>query len=228
MSAELSGKAKGADRHPWDWYVEEQWVTHALASHVDLERDVTYLDPTCGLGNIPAALATLGLTAFGTDIAQRTDARHFMGEHDFLGDQVHMLEALPALSIVMNPPFSFQNGVLVRGLAEQIIRRALAIATHKVCALLPLKWLASQGRYSLFTEWTPFGVYVLMERPSMPPGHKIGELGGQAHKHGKVDYMWVVWDRRREPLRDRDGIPFAPTYWIPPRAKAQRELLLAA
>src|SRR3546814_5718914 len=37
----------------------------------------------------------------------------------------------------------------------------LSIATHKVCALLPLKWLASAGRYRLFTEETPIGVWIL-------------------------------------------------------------------
>src|SRR3546814_21034174 len=91
--------------------------------------------------------------------ARNPDHCLFLGEHDFLGEQRHILEASDRLSIIMNPPFSFQNGRLVRGLAEKCIRRALSIATHKVCALLPLKWLASEGRYRLFTEHTPIGIW---------------------------------------------------------------------
>ncbi|MEJ7933627.1 hypothetical protein WG907_05050 [Sphingobium sp. AN558] len=213
---ELASSPAGNARHPWDWYVEEQWVTHALCDVLPMEPDVTYLDPFAGRCHIPDALADRGLTAFGTDLFERGDSPRFLGTHDFLGDQIHMLEAMPGLSIVMNPPFSYQNGCLVRGLAEKCIRRALSIATHRVCALLPIKWLASAGRFRLFTEHMPSGIYVLSERPSMPPGDQIAALGEAAYAHGKVDYVWIVWDRRSAP---RD---FAPTYWIAPREKPAR------
>ena len=227
MSGELTSRPKGSTRHAWDWYVEQQWVTHRLLDMIDMEQDVTYLDPFCGGMNIPDALGSRGLTAFGTDLFQRTDSPRFMGQHDFLGDQVHLLEASPALSIVMNPPFSYQDGRLVAALAERCCRRALAVATHKVCALLPLKWLGSQGRYRLFNELTPTGIWVLTERPSMPPGDLIEALGDDAFAHGKIDYMWIVWDKRREPMIDRDGRPFAPTFWIPPREKAGAQRVAA-
>ncbi len=222
-SAELAAAPKGTARHPWDWYVEEQWVTHRLLDFVDFERDVTYLDPACGLCHIPAALTDRGLKAFGTDIFRRCADPRFLGEHDFLGDQRHMLEASPALSIVMNPPFSCQDGRLVQKLAERFVRRALSLATHKVAALLPLKWLASAGRYRLFSEHLPT-IYVLSERPSMPPGNLIGQFDPRdAYKHGKVDYMWLVWDLQGSKLAH------APTIWIPPRPKAkiQHELAFA-
>lgn len=220
-------------RHPWDWYVEEKWVTHRLCDFVSLEPDVTYLDPFCGQCNIPDALGERGLQAFGTDLFQRTDSHRFMGVHDFLGDQIHLLEASSALSIVMNCPYSYQDGTLVRGLAERCIRAALAIATHKVAVLLPIKWLASKGRFDLFSEHSPSGgIHILCERPSMPPGDKIEELGKDAFAHGKQDYMWVVWDRRVPPMLDATGRPFAPTYWIPARAQEELEpelpLLIAA
>lgn len=233
MSAELTSlpkRRKGQKkpkRHPWDWYVEQDWVTHRLCDFVEMDPGVTYLDPFCGLGTIPRALSDRGLTAFGTDKFDRGDSRCFMGLHDFLGDQVHLLEAEPALSIIMNPPFSYQEGSLVRGLAEKCIRRALSIATHKVAALLPLKWQASAGRYSLFTDpaTRPVAIYILCERPSMPPGDKIASMGKDAWAHGKVDYMWVVWDKRVLPAEDRHGNPFVPTYWIPSRSfEAQAEL----
>lgn len=226
-AAELSGarprkRKKKVDRHPWDWYVEQAWVTQRLLDVLpDLERDVVYLDPACGLCTIPQTLVDNGFSAFGTDIVARIDNPLFLAEHDFLGDQVQLLEAAAGLSIFMNPPFSYQDGKLVRGLAEKFVRKALAIATHKVAVLLPLKWLASAGRVRLFTEFPPT-IYVLGERPSMPPGDKIAALGARsAWKRGKVDYMWLVWDKQAPRL------PHAPTFWIPQRPKLAPLLDLA-
>lgn len=231
MSAELTGpirtgtnrKSKKPDRHPWDWYVEQAWVTHRLIDVAGLEHHVNYIDPAAGLCTIPQALTDRGFTAFGTDKFQRTDSPLFLNEHDFLGQQHLLIEHWHPLSIVMNCPYSYQEGKLVRGLAERFVRKALSIATHKVCALLPLKWMGSGGRVALFTEFPPT-IYVLAERPSMPPGDKIAALGTNAWKRGKVDYAWYVWDKQAPRL------PHAPTFWIPPREKiiAQLEVAVAA
>lgn len=220
MTAELSSRPDGKPRHPWDWYVEQSWVTHVLLDHLKaidagIEADVPLLDPFCGLGTIPLALRDRGLEAYGTDMFTRSDGPHFLGEHDFLGDQRHLLEMNGRLSVIMNPPFSYQNGQIVRGLAERCIRRALEIATHKVVALVPLKWLGSTGRYRLFSEMKP-QVHVLSERPSMPPGDEIEALGKNAWARGKVDYMWLVFDKHSP------ATPHAPTFWIPPRADQDR------
>ena len=210
VSGELA--TAGADRHPWDWYVEQAWVTHRLIDVAGLERHVNYIDPACGLCTIPRALNDRGFTAFGTDIERRTDDPLFLNEHDFLGQQHLLIEHWHPLSIVMNCPFSYQNGKLVRGLAERFVRKALGIATHKVCALLPLKWMASGGRVPLFTDFPPT-IYVLAERPSMPPGDKIAALGKRAWSRGKVDYAWYVWDLQAPVLPD------ARVIWIPPRER---------
>lgn len=216
MIAELTARPAGADRHPWDWYVEQQWVTHRLLDCAPIDRAPLIIDPCCGMGNILHALHAHDIVAVGADLVDR-GAPSFLGEHDFIGQQRAIWEALPAISIMMNPPFSFQDGRMVRGLAERFVRRALEIATHQVAVLLPLKWLASQERYRLFNDETPVGVWILTERPSMPPGDQIAALGKRAWARGKVDYMWVLWDKRRDPLRDADGRAFTPTYWIPPR-----------
>lgn len=213
MTAELSARKDGQARHPWDWYVEQHWVTQALIDMLDLETDVDYYDPFCGGGNIPTTLIDNGLRAFGTDKFQRTDAPFFMGEHDFLGDQRHIMEASPRLSIFSNPPFSYQDGRLVRSLALNIVRRAYAMATHKLCILVPLKWLSSKERYHFYTETKP-SIYVFAERPSMPPGTEIAKMGAKAFKRGKVDYIWLVWDKQRPNQHH------SPTYWIPPRNSA--------
>lgn len=216
MTAELSNNgSKKKPRHPWDWYIEEQWVTHALADMIELESHVDYLDPFCGQGNIPLALIERGLRAFGTDLFARTDAPFFIGQHDFLGPQRHMMEASPALSIIMNPPFSVQNGKMRRGLSLKIIKRALELATHKVCALVPLKWLASETRFAFFTDTKPT-ILVFSERPSMPPGDMIADLGDDAYRRGKVDYIWLIWDKKQPPVST------AQTLWIPPRLKLGR------
>ncbi len=184
------------ERHPWDWYVEEQWVTHRLLDFAPIDTNVMVLDPCCGGGNIVKALRDRRMAAFGMDLFDR-GAPHFLGCHDFIGDQRALLEAAEDLSIFFNPPFSYQDGAIVRGLAERFIRRAIDVATHQVAALLPLKWLGSGARYRLFAAHPPTGIYVMCERPSMPPGDKIDELGDDAFARGKVDYMWLLWDKRK-------------------------------
>jgi len=223
MTAELSNDSPGKEkkpRHPWDWYVEQKWVTHRLLDFAPIDLGINMIDPCCGMGNIINALRERNQPAFGTDLFDR-GAPHFLGLHDFLGDQRAIFEAISELSIIMNPPFSFQDGALVRGLAMQFVLRALDVATHQVAALLPVKWLASQERFALFSSRStaPIGAWILTERPSMPPGNEIEALGDNAWKRGKVDYMWVLWDKRREPHFDQRGDIFVPTYWIPPRDK---------
>jgi hypothetical protein len=229
MSAELPAAPKGQTRHPWDWYVEQEWVTHRLLDCAPIERNVTILDPCCGGGNIVRALRDRGHEAYGMDLFDR-GSPHFLGTHDFIGAERTLLEAHPQLSIIFNPPFSCQDGMLRRGLAERFIRRALQVATCQVAALLPLKWLSSSGRVDLFTSeaTAPIGAWILTERPSMPPGDQIEALGDSAFDRGKVDYMWLLWDKRRRPQQDQAGSIFVPTYWIQPRVMKARQLSLAA
>lgn len=220
MTAELSRAPAGADRHPWDWYVEQPWVTDRLLAHAPIDAGVAILDPCCGSGNIVRALRAHGHEAYGMDLFDR-GSPYFLGVNDWLGPQRTLFEIMGPRSIVMNPPFSYQDGRLARGLAMRFVLRALDAATHQVAALLPLKWLASQERYALFSRQTPIGIWVLTERPSMPPGDQIEALGKRAWARGKVDYVWILWDKRRTPATDRDGKPFAPTYWIPPRERVR-------
>lgn len=218
--------SSAATRHPWDWYVEESWVTQRLietlhgplcGSYDDWFVNDLIWDPCCGMGNVLAPFMELGLTVAGSDVQRRTSSPQFLFEHDFLADQSCLLDHWGPKSIVFNPPYSNQNGHKVRGLAEKFIRKAIELHANTVAALLPVKWLASEGRHTLFNEHVPRFVMILCERPSMPPGDVVEALGDNAFKHGKVDFMWVVWDRHvdLEPGETR-------TIWIAPRPKVRK------
>lgn len=100
--------------------------------------------------------------------------------------------------MVTNPPFK---------LAEQIVRRMLNLADHRVCVLQQLSFLASRGRQALFAEFPPSDVLVLSQRPSMPPGHLIAEMGDKAFRGGTTDFCWIVWTKPH----DRE----TRTRWLP-------------
>ncbi|MGE4321745.1 MAG: hypothetical protein AB7E60_01795 [Sphingobium sp.] len=211
------------DRHPQDWYVEQTWTVHALMQMVMFDLDYTIWDPCCGLGTIPGAFAAHGFMAFGTDLVDRTAAclaptLWFMGTHDLLGAQYHHLEAEPLLSVVFNPPYGCADDI-----AEHCVRRALSMASGLVCALLPIRWRASEKRFRfLGWEYRPRYIFEFCDRPSMPPGTALFDrdekTGGlSAWRRGKTDYAWYVWDRR---CPSPDTI----TRIIPPRTAAQKRL----
>jgi hypothetical protein len=223
VSAEIA--SAGFDKSPLDWYVEESWVTERLIWAEDQRvKSVGYhswgivWDPCCGSGNVLRAFEAHGYEVLGTDIQPRT-SRFSYGIHEYFSKR-DFLTYLPGgpkpkgyeYSIVANPPFSYKPGI-----AEAFCRRALSLATEKVAMLLPLKWLASEGRAKLFTEHPPRTIYVLSERPSMPPGHLVAERGIAAFERGKMDFIWIVWDVRRP-----TAVGDTRTVWIPPRDEAIR------
>lgn len=208
------------DRHPQDWYVEPTWTVRALAQAIPLDPDYTIWDPCCGLGTIPSALAEAGFRTIGTDLVDRwlpTEPLHlFMGEHDFLGAQRHLAEFWPLLTIVFNPPYSYEDDI-----AERCVRKALSLASGKVCALLPIRWRASEKRYRfLQEEFPPLEILEFCDRPSLPPGtalHQRDPATGKltAWQRGKIDYAWYVWDRHFPK-------PRTITRLLPPRTRDQK------
>lgn len=206
----------GFDKSPRDWYVEPDWATGELiAAEREIDGDAswgTVWDPACGMGTILSRFQDNRYWVWSSDIEFRGYAGGgFFQELDFVGNTEFVRSAAPKkrFSIVSNPPYSY-----VKGISEPFVRRALELATEKVAMLLPIKWQASQGRHRLFTEFPPTRIWILSERPSMPPGAMVEALGDKAFKRGKVDYMWVVWDVAN---------PTAVTEWrtIAPRRKAE-------
>jgi len=209
------------ERHPRDWYVEQTWTSRALMQMVVFDLDYAVWDPCCGLGTIPCAFAAEGFTAIGTDLVDRWSAQTlglphlFMGEHDFLGDQTHMMESWALLSIVFNPPYGCEADI-----AERCVRRALSVASGKVCALLPIRWRASEKRFDFFRRFPPVEILEFCDRPSMPPGTALDDRDPKtgkptAWRRGMTDYAWYVWDRHFPK-------PATISRLIPPRSAEQK------
>jgi hypothetical protein len=192
-------------RDPYDFYVEEPWCSGAL---FELEPFIgSILDPACGSGNILRSAKAHGLEAIGTDLVDRGPHCSSIGNFfdptfrarllDLCGGQVD--------NIVCNPPYG--RGVT----AAAFVTEAINLAYGKVAMLVQNKFPFSQRRHGFFTTppTAPARLYYLSERPSMPPGELL-QLGLIEPTGGKVDYLWIVWERSHR----------GPTtaHWLPPRS----------
>ena len=206
-----------AKRHPLDWYVDPIWCARQLALALggfwpeQLEKLAVW-DPCCGMGNTLQAAWELGLETIGSDLVDNVDWATFDECPDlirptwFRGDfREHEMAPIPC-SIVSNPPYSY-----IKDIAEAFARKALELSCKHVCILMPTKWLSSQARYRLFAEHTPLAILYLSQRPSMPPGDRIADMGNRAFSGGMVDYCWIVRDVTK-------SVPFGATraIWLPP------------
>jgi hypothetical protein len=175
-------------RHADDWYVEPSWCWQALYSTVPPGTlEGTVLDPACGGGTGLEYCAASGITAMGSDIADRGAG---IAGLDFLAPKY----PLRADNIITNPPYR---------LTVEFAYQALMYAPNAVALLVPLPFLASQRRYELFSTTPVAHVVVLSRRPSMPPGGMGIKASG-----GKEDYVWIVW------RHDHEGAPSI--HWAKP------------
>jgi len=192
-------------RHPNDWYVEPAWAVEAIIPvlapmmrrwYDSLLGIVSRVwDPCCGKGTTPAAFSRAGIEGWGTDLVDRgADRKLWLGTLDFLGDDEKVRGIrLHRMSIVSNPPYKR---------TEEFVRRALSLTRGVVAIVVPLNFLCSGGRFSLFMEeHPPLQLAFLSDRPSMPPGDKIEEMGDKAFTGGAIDYVWIIWDNRRPGVR---------------------------
>jgi len=212
-------------RHPYDWYIEPQWVTEQLIRAIGFREELTHgeaiWDPCCGLGNIPSVFEGWGFggRVWLSDIVRNVDAGNFVEAFEFFSADFLEVEKAPSrCSIVCNPPYSYCKGagryagmLISEAFARHALKLVRACGGRRVCMLLPSKWLASQARYRLFTEHPPLAVLHLCQRPSMPPGDRIAAMGNRAFRGGMVDYCWIVWDAAR-------AVRFGETrtVWLPP------------
>ena len=158
-----------------DWYVEPPEAVEALIRAEAFEGHV--YDPACGAGNIVKVFEAAGFEAYGSDLVPR---RGVEGEKSWdylkLGSQIPRPD-----NIVSNPPF---------GIAEDFLRQALLSTQRKICFLLRLAFLESEGRRWVFNETPLARVHVFSWRVSMPPGDSSATATG-----GKTAFAWFVWER---------------------------------
>jgi hypothetical protein len=188
----MTAPLKKKQAHVWtrgehDWYVEPSRASDALFRVEKFEGPIW--DPAAGKGNIVLSALDAGYEAFGTDIADRNPVEPpwFVGESDFLADNWRSRPLAP--NIVTNPPFYRAKG------AEAFIRKALSLATSKVCAFVDIRFVAGDARATgLFAEHPPTRVWVIHPRVSCPPGEYL-EAGGKAG-NGSSDWVWITWDQQ--------------------------------
>ena len=181
MTAAMRGPLRKRESSLWpreenDWYCEPRWCSERLFQ-VESFRGPVH-DPCCGAGAIVESARAAGLTATGSDIADRVPGQFPVV--DAMNDDTFRM------NIVSNPPFKLCNG------AAPLVARFLAMTALKVCLLLPSTWMNGAKR-SKWIEDTPLRrVWLLAPRPAMPTGHAIAD--GLKPGNGTTDYAWYVWD----------------------------------
>lgn len=192
MRGEISS-GRAAKRHPLDWYVEQGWewdqIVRAIGTD-DLRDGVAIWDPCAGYGHSGSRLEAQGYprillsdlvenvayddflrqpTFFSADFLETERFEGGITYRNGIGKLLQVPVEPNRLSIWMNPPYSYKPGI-----AEAFVRHALQLATHRVVALMPNKWLA--------------------------PGDRIHLMGNRAFRGGMVDYCAIMWDVQRPTL----------------------------
>lgn len=171
-------------------------------------------DACCGRGNILDVAKERGHQTVGSDIIDR-HARHKFFRGNFLKATRSPNPGDRRLSLICNPPYGDDNSGTGGGddIAQAFMRHAVQFPIYRAAFLVPIGFQASVGRYRFFTrDCRPSHIAICCERPSMPPGHMIEEMGAKAFKGGRLDYCWVVFtyphDQRCETIFLKpDSIP---------------------
>lgn len=214
MAGEISSGRK-ANSHPLDWCVEQGWewdqIVRQIGVEPELSEGVAIWDPCCGYGHSGSRLEGWGFAGriILSDLVPNVAWEDFSVKPRFFQADFLEQQSPPEspVSIFFNPPYSYRRGIL-----EQCVRQALRLATHRVVAIAPNKWLAAgKNRAPLFRrDFPPQTVMHFTQRPSMPPGDIIHLLGNKAYQGGQIDYCALVWDVRN-PTRHGD----TRTVWLP-------------
>ena len=217
MAGEVT-RTRPTSRHPLDWCVEEGWewdmVVRQIGTEPEASEDVAFWDPAAGFGHSASRLQGWFKGPFYlSDLVENVAYEDFDVRPTYFN--ADFLEALappaPRCSIFFNPPYSYRKGI-----GEAFVRRALQLATHRVVALFPLKWLyGGKVRGRMFRrDHPPQQVLVFTQRPSMPPGDMIPALerAGKAYKGGQIDYCALVWDVREPTAPGETRIIWLPRF----------------
>jgi hypothetical protein len=187
----MSTRHSEQPRAAGDFYVEPDWVPSALFGHLTLRGGLH--DPCCGIGTIVDVAARHGIAATGADIADRSAGRFPV--RDFLTD-----EGIYA-NVVANPPYRTALPIICHALNH-------VEAGGCVAVLMPIGFLASVRRYSLFIRPECELVLVLSRRPSLPPGDLLQRHGESIRGNGSTDFLWIAL-RRGGRIGDHTRIEWA-------------------
>jgi hypothetical protein len=161
-------------RHPEDWYVEEEWVNDRLFACETFEGRI--VDPACGIGRIVKAARRAGYKASGSDIVRRAPGYR-------VGNFFEQSRSVP--NLVSNVPFRF---------ALAFVGHSLNLAERKAALLLPAGWINGEARSRWLAKTPLKRIWHLAPRPSMPPGEIV-----VARKHkisnGTIDYVWLIFEQ---------------------------------
>lgn len=182
MNAPNNNRKVAYDRAADDWYVEPSWAADLLFGSGMLPAGLPVWDPACGAGTIVQAAKRAGRLAVGSDIVDRGGRER---DHDFFR---HRPFPVGPVAIVSNPPFD---------VALEWALRALSLDLGPVALIVQLRFLAGLTRAHLYAEFPPAYEAVFSDRPSMPPGTKVDELGAAAFSGGTIDFACVVWNADR-------------------------------
>ena len=196
MTKRLEGKAGQYPRDPHNWYREprstvEQLADVRLPNGDTLFGDDLIFDPCCGKGNVLDVFKSRGHRTVGSDIIDR-HPRHDFHQSNVLHRTTWPRVAGKPLSIVTNPPYGKQDGY--RSIGSDIVHRIINLAPFRRAAfLLPIEFLCGQDRFGMYQRWKPSHVAYCSERPSMPPGAMVEDMGDAAYTNGMADYCWIIW-----------------------------------
>lgn len=204
-----AARSKRWEQAPQAWYVEPEWCVEALFDAIPFGQDLIW-DPSCGRGTVLDVAKARGHETFGSDIVDRHARHRFTrGNFTLTQDRIPISKVGQPTSIVNNPPYSDPPGI-----AEAFMRKACALPVRMAAFVVPIAFLAGSERWRFFTQDVhPSDVLIMSERPTMPPGDKIDEMGARAFKGGMQDYCWIVY---RHPHRWATRIR-----WARPRSKLQ-------
>lgn len=190
-----AGKSYVQDPH--QWYREPRFAVEQVFAHLDMKSEVIW-DPCCGGGNILDVASDRRFRVVGTDIVDRPGRapRHPFAVRDFMKLREFPFRATASrVSIVCNPPYGKVNGVANMG--EQFIKHALnefADKCERMVFVLPIEFMAGQDRFfDIYEKRKPSHSLIHCQRPSMPPGAMVEDLGDAAYKGGMADYVTLAW-----------------------------------
>lgn len=176
------------DREENDYYPTDPYALEALLLHEKFPGTIS--EPACGAGDLSIVFQNKGRQVYSTDLVDRGFGICNM---DFLNYEGQTFD-----NIITNPPYKH---------SLKFILKAKKHATKKIALLLPIKFLESQKRYSMFQdmEFAFKTVYQFSERIS------LYKNGIKTKNSGTVAYAWFVWEK---------GYTGAPTIkWIKPKTR---------